>query len=235
MDVNKVRVARLAHVVYQHVDIDKALEFLIDFGFVQIERRGNRIYLGGYGQQPFIYVLEQSPDSEKHFCGGYWVVESMEELEKAASHTNATSIQDYDAPGGGKFVVIKDPNGFDCGFVYGQKLQERKRSAITLEANDPVSNTVEEKLRKGSFRRFKKAPSPIHKLGHYGYSVPANKYDSTYTWYTTVLNLKLSDAIFDQATGKDESCFCHIDLGTEYSDHHVGGRTVNISSVTHKW
>lgn len=232
MAADQIRVTRLAHVVYQHVDIEKALAFLIDFGFVQIERRGNRIYLGGYGQQPFIYVLEQSTDCEKHFGGGYWVVDSMEDLEKAASHPNATPIQDYDAPGGGKVVVIKDPNGFDCGFIYGQKLQERQKSAITLEANHSVSNTVDEKPRKGSFRRFKKAPSPIHKLGHYGYSVPASKFDSTYTWYTTVLNLKLSDAIFDQATEKDESCFCHIDLGTDYTDHHVGVTTLNVSSIS---
>lgn len=231
MAADHIRVTRLAHVVYQHVDVEKALAFLIDFGFVQIERKGNRIYLGGYGQQPFIYVLEQSSDCEKHFGGGYWVVDSMEDLEKAASHPNATPIQDYDAPGGGKVVVIKDPNGFDCGFIYGQKLQERQKSAITLEANDSVSNTVDEKLRKGSFRRFRKAPSPIHKLGHYGYSVPASKFDCTYTWYTTVLNLKLSDAIFNQATEKDESCFCHIDLGTDYTDHHVGVTTSNVSSI----
>ncbi|KEF62549.1 uncharacterized protein A1O9_00522 [Exophiala aquamarina CBS 119918] len=217
----QVRATRLAHVVYQHVDIDKALAFLIDFGFVEVERKGARIYLGGYGEQPFLYVLERSPDGEKHFGGGYWVVDSMEELKKAASYTGAMPIEDSDAPGGGKVVVIKDPNGFDCGFVYGQKLQERCGPATTLQVNESALNTVDEKPRKGSFRRFKKAPSPIHKLGHYGYGVPASKFESTYSWYMSVLNLKLSDTIFDKVTGKDESCFFHIDLGPEYTDHHV--------------
>lgn len=211
----------LAHVVYQHVDIEKALAFLVDFGFVEVARKGDRIYLGGYGQQPFLYVLEISPDAEKHFVGGYWVVDSMKELDKAASHPGATPIKDIDAPGGGKVVVIKDPNGFDCGFVYGQKLQERRGPATTLQLNNSVLNTVDEKPRKGTTRRFKKAPSPIHKLGHYGYGVPASKFDATFSWYTGTLNLKLTDTIFDAATGKDESCFCHVDLGPEYTDHHV--------------
>ena len=40
-------------------------------------------------------------------------------------------------------------------------------------------------------------------------------------WYTTVLNLKGTDAIYDLKTGNEVTCFAHIDLDDEHTDHHV--------------
>ena len=223
MAIKQVRVLRLAHVVYQHPDLEKALSFLFDFGFIEEHRTANRVYLRGYGIQPFVYVAEQSPDSKRHFMGGYWVVNSLEDLEAAAANPKASPIVDSDAPGGGKIVTIEDPNGLNIGFVYGQKLREKDGPVPPLEKTEPISNTAVEKLRKGTFRRFKQGPSPVHKLGHYGFIVPGSKFESTLSWYTSLVNLKPTDAVFNPKTGKDESCFCHIDLGPEYTDHHVRG------------
>ncbi len=218
----QVRAVRLAHVVYQHPDLEKALTFLFDFGFVEEHRTSNRVYLRGYGSQPYIHVAERSPDSKRHFRGGYWVVDTLEDLEAAAAHPSASPITDSDAPGGGKIVTVEDPNGYPVGFVYGQKLRENDGHAPPLEKTEPVSNTALEKRRKGAFRRFKAGASPVHKLGHYGYIVPASKFESTLSFYRSLINLKPTDAVFSPATGKDETCFCHIDLGPQYTDHHVG-------------
>lgn len=224
MATQKVRVIRLAHVTYQHPDLEKALSFLFDFGFVEEHRTPTKVYLRGYGVQPFIYVAEQSPDSKRHFIGGSWVVDKLEDLETAASKPGATSIQDSDAPGGGKTVTVTDPHGFKIEFVHGQKLREMEGSVPTLEQKSEQlpSNTVVQKPRKGAFRRFKQGASPVHKLGHYGFVVPASKYESTFSWYHDLINIKPSDAVFNPQTGKDETVFNHIDLGQEYTDHHVG-------------
>lgn len=210
---------RLAHVVYQHPDLDKALKFLFDFGFVEAQRTDKRVYLRGYGTQPFVYVAEQSPDDKRHFIGGYWVVDSIEELEKAASHPSASSIEDSAAPGGGKVVTVEDPHGHKVGFVHGQTLREKDGPTL-LEKTDPLFNGAAEKPRRGAFRRFKQAPSPVHKLGHYGFVVPASHFESTRSFYTSLMNLEATDAVFNPATGKDQTCFFHIDLGAEYTDHH---------------
>ncbi|KAK5057618.1 hypothetical protein LTR84_011618 [Exophiala bonariae] len=222
MAIEKVRVIRLAHVTYQHPDLEKALSFLLDFGFVEQYRSANRVYLRGYGQQPFIYVAEQSPDSKRHFVGGAWVVDRLQDLETAASKPGASSIQDSDAPGGGKIVTLTDPNGFKLEFVHGQELREGNGSELHLEQKPAQlpSNTVVQKPRKGTFRRFKQGASPVHKLGHYGFVVPGSKYESTLSWYLDLINLKPSDAVFNPQTGKDETVFNHIDLGQEYTDHH---------------
>lgn len=51
--------------------------------------------------------------------------------------------------------------------------------------------------------------------------VPLSRYEETLQWYPNLFNLKPTDAVFNTETGKDETCFVHIDLGAKYSDHYV--------------
>ena len=221
-----VHVVRLAHVHYQHPDLEKALGFLKDFGMLIERRDGDIVYLRGYGVQPYIYVASQSPDQKRHFCGTSWVVASMEDLEAAAALPTAQKegIQEELGPGGGKKVTVADPLGFPVHFTFGQTLRSvatTKDNALRLEKTAPTSNLALEKPRKGEFRRFHQGASPVHKLGHFGYVVGKANFEEMRQWYMTTLNLKASDTIFDPVTGKDDTCFMHIDLGATYTDHHV--------------
>ena len=223
MTPKKIRVVRLAHVEYQHPDLEGALSFLEDFGLVEAERTASRVYMRGFGVQPFVYVAEQSPDGKRHFMGGTWAVREFQDLETAASLPNASPIQTSSAPGGGRFVTVQDPNGFRVSFLHDQILRERDVEAGSQykEQTAPFFNTAVEKPRRGTFRRFRQGASPVHKLGHYGFIVPKSQYEKTIGWYTTVMNLKPSDVVFDPDTGLDKSCFAHVDLGADFSDHHV--------------
>ncbi|PVH95458.1 Glyoxalase/Bleomycin resistance protein/Dihydroxybiphenyl dioxygenase [Periconia macrospinosa] len=196
MSASKVTVSSLAHVHYQHPDMSRAAAFLQEFGLIEEKKVGNRSYLRGYGAQPYIYIAEPSPDGERHFLGAYWVVDSREELQKAEKLPGATAIQKLDAPGQGEAVTVTDPNGNLVGFVYGQELRQVNAQGGALERDDSsrVSNTAADKRRKGTFRRFDIGPSPVHKLGHYGYMVPAEKFEETLAWYTSVMNLKPTDS-----------------------------------------
>ncbi|MAD87806.1 MAG: hypothetical protein CL912_33010 [Deltaproteobacteria bacterium] len=220
MSQSRVCVTRLSHVHYQYPNLEKSLSFLSDFGLESKRNDVSRVYLGGYGQDPFLVIAEQSPDSKRHFIGGFWVVDSFEELEKTSQLPSATPIENLDAPGGGKVVRVTDPNGFIVGFVHGQVLKKEVQD-VSLEVHGESMNTATVKTRRGQTRRFMPGPSPVHKLGHYGYTVPKSKFESTLDWYKTTLNLSPTDSVFDPATGKDETTFCHIDLGSEYTDHHV--------------
>lgn len=211
---------------YSHPDLNRAIDFLHDFGMVEASRAEN-VFLRGYGEQPFIYVAEQSDDGQRHFLGGYWVVAGEADLEAAASLPGASSIRDLQAPGGGRVVTVPDPNGHIVGFVHGQTLRAESAGGGTLERNDGgqhvAPNGASSKVRKGAWRRFDPGPSPVHKLGHYGYMVPAARFKESLAWYTSTLNLKVTDCTFDPETNEDETCFLHIDLGETYTDHHVGG------------
>ena len=221
--IDTVKCVRLASVHYVHPDLAAATKFALDFGFEIVEESDGRVYFGGFGVEPYIYVAEQSYNNQRKFVGATWTVESINDLKTAEAYPNATPIADRKGPGGGKFVTVTDPNGFSVSFVYGQKEKSAKvDDGITLsKSNQALPNKAVSKTRYGTFQRFQPGPSPIHKVGHYGYIVPASKYEKTFEWYTTMLNLKPTDAVYSRETGKDTTCFMHIDRQQEYSDHHV--------------
>lgn len=152
----KITVIRLASVHYQHFDLAKAAAFLEDFGLQEVAREQERIYFAGFGIDPYVYVAEQAPTTRRAFIGGTWVVESEKDLLIAAEHPNATAIQPDKGPGGGKRVDIVDPNGYLVSFIHGQALREGSGSgekSRDMKDSKPVFNLVEEKPRKGEFRR----------------------------------------------------------------------------------
>ncbi|KAL1795477.1 hypothetical protein ACET3X_005701 [Alternaria dauci] len=222
MSTSKIRVLRLAYVHYQHPDLQKAVDFLTDFGLEVARRDNDKVFFRGYGIDPFVNIAEQSPDGKRHYLGGAWVVDSASELQKAARMPGATEIRDIDGPGGGKVVSVHDPNGMFVHFVHGQALREAppEGSVPRHETTNPVPNRALTKPRKGDFRRFTLGPSSVHKVGHYGFAVPKGKFEETRNWYTGHLNLKITDSSFNPESGKDETSFLHIDFGPEYTDHH---------------
>lgn len=223
MALTKIHVTSLAHVHYQHPDLDRAIAFFEDFGLVKAYEADGVVYFRGNGPQPYIYVAERSSDEQRHFIGGYWVTQSSEDLTTAASYPGASPIEDLPGPGGGQVVRLRDPHGFVLGLVHGQTLRSTEDSELQLElaSSVPISNFATEKRRRGGTRRFKHGPSPVYKLGHYGINVPKAQYQETMQWYTSVLNLKGTDAIYAPGTGDEVTCFAHIDLGDKYTDHHV--------------
>jgi hypothetical protein len=216
----KVRVHSLAHVHYQHPDLQAETQFLVDFGFRETQRTSNptRVYYRGFGTQPYIYVAEQSPDSERHFMGATWNVESAHDLDVAASLECAvTGVVKNEGPGGGSVVTLKDPVGFAVSFIHGQKLlPELPRTTQDQEINFP-----DRKPRLGRFHRFQHGPSDVHKLGHYGLMVPRAKFAEVVAFYQDLINIVDSDTNFNPETGEDQLKFMHIHKGKEYSDHHV--------------
>jgi catechol 2,3-dioxygenase-like lactoylglutathione lyase family enzyme len=221
----KINVVRLTAVHYQHPQLDMATAFFEDFGFVEVQRSDTHIYYRGFGIEPYIYVAEQSPTSKRAFVRGIWTVASYSDLLTAAAHPAATTAIEQDAgPGGAKTVTLTDPNGHAITFIHGQSLREKDTdTAISRNRNNAEvnPNLAFEKHRIGRNRRFDLGPCPVHKIGHYGFGMSAHKFEETISWYTSIMNLKLTDAVFQPDTGKDVTSFFHVDLGTEFSDHHV--------------
>lgn len=213
---SKIQLDRLAHVHYLHPDLDKIHKFLLDFGFEVVEETPTKKYYHGFGSQPYLYIAEASPDGKRHFAGGAWVVNSLEDLERASKLPGATPIKDASGPGGGKTVVLKDPWNFEIFLHFGQKESPYEKTPETVTVN-----TSQMKHRKGEFHRFKKGPSKIHKVGHFGLVVPAADFFKVREWYMTTFNLAVTDSIFNPETGEDETSFLHVDKGEEFTDHHV--------------
>ncbi|KAK4175408.1 Glyoxalase/Bleomycin resistance protein/Dihydroxybiphenyl dioxygenase [Triangularia setosa] len=212
--IPKIKLVRIAHVYYTHADLDKAREFLADFGFTVAEDRGDTVYYKGYGTEPFVYCATKGPENE--FGGAGFVVESMADLELASKTLpKATPILDSDAPGGGKRVTFRDPvDDFPFHLVYGQTPIEKSAHLPELEYNFPESKH----RAVNKTQRFEKAPAAVHKLGHVGCCV--TNFAKAFEFYTTRFNLKPSD-IIHEPNGRDVSTFLHLDRGMEQVDHHT--------------
>ncbi|CAH0051949.1 unnamed protein product, partial [Clonostachys solani] len=211
----KIKLVRAAHVYYTHKNIQKAHQFLQDFGFQEVKRSGNKTYYRGTGSEPFIYCAVEG--SENAFEGAAFAVESLEDLEYAAKTLpNATPVlQLLDQPGGGFRVTFTDPiDGFPFHLVHGQTSVEPGDSGLLQRR----FNFPEVKMRPGNqFQRFKKGPAPVHKLGHFGLCV--TDFAKFYSFFTSRFNFVPSDLVHDE-NGRDITTFLHLDRGSELVDHH---------------
>lgn len=132
----RINLTRVGHVYYKHTDLEKAAQFLVDFGFTPVKRGQDKIYFAGYGREPFLYCAEKG--EENSFGGAAWVVDSMEDLELASETLpNASKIYALvDAPGNGYCVTFNDPvDGFPFHLVYGQTEKETSESFPKLIYN----------------------------------------------------------------------------------------------------
>jgi hypothetical protein len=209
----KINLNHIAHVYYTHKNLDKAHQFLLDFGFSVTQRSDDKIYYRGYGTEPFLYCA--SKGTEDVFGGAAWVVDSIEDLKLATKLPGATPIHDSDAPGGGKRVTFYDPvDNFPFHLVYGQTSVQITETFPELQYNFPTSKHRPV----NKTQRFKQGPAPVHKLGHFGLCV--TDFNKAVEFYTSNFNFKPSDFVYDGKTNHDHTVFLHLDRGKEMVDHH---------------
>jgi hypothetical protein len=79
-NAKRVQMVKLAHMRYQHPDLDEITTFLLDFGMHIVKRTEDKIWYRGYGPDQYVYYAQKG---EKKFLGGAYEVESEAELEKA--------------------------------------------------------------------------------------------------------------------------------------------------------
>ncbi|KAF5250386.1 hypothetical protein FANTH_4419 [Fusarium anthophilum] len=104
----QLRLVELNHIRYQHADIERAIEFLGDFGFDIAKRTSDTIWFRGYGPHPYA----------------------------AAQRDGASPIQKLDeAPGGGFLVTIHDPAGFPINLIWGQVSERDGKQKPNIHLN----------------------------------------------------------------------------------------------------
>lgn len=132
---SRINLIRIAHVYYTHKEIDKAHEFLLDFGFQEVKRVDKDIYYRGTSSESFVYCARQG--KEDGFGGAAFVVESESDLLAATKLPGATGIYDLgNAPGGGRCVTFYDPvDKFPFHLVHGQKSHADEKVLPQLNFN----------------------------------------------------------------------------------------------------
>ncbi|KAJ5106614.1 hypothetical protein N7456_003289 [Penicillium angulare] len=219
---SKVQLSRIAHVYFEHLDLEAFDRFAKDFGFIEAERNEKTIYYRGYGKDPYVYVALQSSTGRSRFMGAAFIARDLENFDKAMKITGATSRELEDAPGGGQMITFTRPNGTYLHVLYGQterEINDKENKTATNSSRGPF-NTPFEKPRRGQFQRYHDGPALVHKLGHYGYV--CKEFEAELDFYTNNFNFLHSDILnLPQFPNRDVMTFMHLDLGEEYTDHHT--------------
>lgn len=208
----KTKPIDIAHVRYQHPDLDEAERFLTDFGFTIAEKTDKIIYFRGTGSASYIYVVEKGDQSR--FIGLALQVKESNDLELITKIPEASDLNEIEAPGGGSCVTLTDPNNFRIDLVHGIKKVEE------LPLNQPlVLNNAQEKRRFGTVQRPPKQPAPILRLGHIALDVLDFK--KSYQWYANVFGMIATDLIYYGHPSYPIAAFLRCDNGKEFVDHHT--------------
>lgn len=217
----RIRLIKLAFIIYYHTDLRLAKQFLIDLGLSTITPAPTQaeddesLFFSGYGTEPFIYIARHATEGQiPAFGGAAYEVKSRDELEQASALIpGASQITPLRAPGGGEIVTLHDPIGHPLHLVHGQK---PKPSSNPYD-QDIFINYPDSTPRKPAPQKPKPGPAPVEKLGHYCLTYPPGQYHELYEWYTVNLTLSPSEIVYYDFT--PTSCTMHIDRGTHLTDH----------------
>lgn len=206
-----VKAGSLAYLIFQRPDLDKAAQFLTDFGLLVSQRNADALYLRGTGTAPYCYRVQRG--ERPRFVGLGLTVNSLADLHKLACLPGASAVEQTAAPGGGEQVRLTDPSGFLVEVIYGQS----RVSALTHRPALPF-NQPDAAPRINATQRSPAAPPEIIRLGHVVLEVA--DYQATCAWYTQHFGLIPSDVQI-LPDGSPAVTFLRLDLGETPADHHT--------------
>jgi len=224
--MSSIKVADLAYFRLQVPDLDRAAQFLVDFGLISGPREGSKRYFRGTDPSPYCYVLQEGPP---RFLGFAFHAQRLEDLDVLA-RTHGLKIEPIDGPGGGSRVRLREPNGAEVDVVFGTTPGEPIQ--ITRQA---VNTGAQPLLRAGELYRLKRgAPTPVKRLAHVVMGSPNPR--QTVDWFHSTLGTLSSDEIVAGPQRHFIGAFIRIDKGDEYVDHHslfvIGTPTAGLNHVS---
>lgn len=206
-----VKATKLAYLAFELPDLDRAEQFLTDFGLVPAERDEHFLYLRSRDAAPFCYraTLGKQPK----FSGFGLLVDSMAALEKLALLPGASAIEALTCPGGGWAVRLQDPSGFTVEALFGQQAAELLSHRAALELNFDLKTP-----RVNSAQRPPVQAPEVLKLGHVVLEVA--DFQATCAWYTEHFGFIPSD-VQVLPDGSPAVVFMRLDLAEQPADHHT--------------
>lgn len=204
-----IRIEDVAFVRFRAPDLDAMADFLADFGLRVVERSEDRLVARGAGGSPVLHITERG---EAGFAGLGLKAESLADLQTLAAAEGA-AVTDFDAPGGGKVVVLSDPDGHRIEVVAGQAAAE---AGAVPQAQ--AWNRAEAKGRLRATKRIAGGAATVVRLGHAVLNV--SDFRASERWYKDRFGFITSDEI-EVAPGFSIGAFLRCDRGETPTDHHT--------------
>lgn len=203
---------RLLYVRYQLTDIDVMRDFLVDFGLEVAGRHGDRLFMRGGGDAPWLYEAVRG-DSNRFLGAGFELTDAAE-LERLAALDGSGPIEPVDAPGGGQRVRMRMPDGFEIDAVYDIT------PAATIEGRQAVVlNNARAKPRENRAVRIRRGIALANKLGHIVLHV--SDHEASVDWLRQRLGMIASDYMATPAQpDRPIGTFLRFCQGETLVDHH---------------
>ncbi|WP_322966357.1 VOC family protein [Sphingomonas fuzhouensis] len=204
-----IKAQDIAYVRIAAPDVEVQAGFLRDFGLTDLGTHdGERLFRTEAGA-PFCYAVTQGETGLLGF--GMWLPNEAA-LERLAQ-AEGVPIQTHSGPGGGTFIRLTDPNGFEVDGFVGQP-----RNAVQDGEAHAAWNENGRVARIDRFRQVRKGPSRVLRLGHL--AIVVNDFAESDHWYKTRFGMLTSDE-FQIEPGKSIGSFLRTDRGTAPADHHT--------------
>jgi catechol 2,3-dioxygenase-like lactoylglutathione lyase family enzyme len=207
--MSTIRIEDVAFVRFRAPDLLEMRKFLEDFGLVIVEAADSRLVARGSGPAPVTHITERG---DAGFAGVGFRAASVKELETLA-RAEDVRVQDFDAPGGGRRIVLTDPDGHTVEVVAGQSPAEQ---LALPEAQ--AWNRAGARNRLRAVKRIATGPANVVRLGHVVLNV--SKFRASEQWYKDHFGFITSDEI--QLTPEFSiGAFLRCDRGDTPTDHHT--------------
>lgn len=206
-----VKAIKLAYLIFERPDLDKAESFLSDFGLQVAHRSLQELHMRATDSAPFCYRVVRT-DKER-FVGFGLVVSSREELIALSQLPSASMIEAVPYPGGGEVVRLTDPSGFMVEAIHGQT----PAAPIPHRHELPLNYDEQQRRINGTQRPPVSAPEVL-RLGHVVIEVA--DFQATSGWYARHFGFIPSD-VQVLPDGSPAVVFMRLDLGVMPADHHT--------------
>jgi catechol 2,3-dioxygenase-like lactoylglutathione lyase family enzyme len=204
-----IKIEDIAHVRFSAPNLEEMRRFLVEFGVQPLPLEGDVLYARGSGPTPFLHATSLGPPS---FDAIGLRAQSIGDLERLAT-TERVQVEDFAAPGGGKVVRLKDPDGRNVEIVADQTQVEH----TPLNA-EPSRNSVHSRSRFRSSVRIPEGPASVVRLGHAVFCV--RDFRSAAEWYKSRFGFLTSDEV-EATPGAAIGAFLRCDRGDVPTDHHT--------------
>ncbi|MFM1981364.1 MAG: hypothetical protein RJB22_83 [Pseudomonadota bacterium] len=204
-----VKVRDIACVTFERPDLQKAVDFLADFGLSRPVFDGGCVRLHAEAGSGPCCVIRQGP--KPRFIGPSLVVATRADLDRLAAQPGASPVQPArDWPEADE-VCLTDPAGFEVRVLWGP---QPDTPAVRAQL---AQNARAATLRLNEGQRPPLRPSTVLKLGHAVMGVV--DFFSTARWYMDMFGLIASD-IQTIGDGEPALAFLRCDRGDDPADHH---------------
>ena len=210
--MSPLKIADLAYARMQVPDLDLAAAFLREFGLIEVAAdQPRRRYFRASAPTPWCYELVEGP---QRFLGFGFDITDAGALTRVAAE-NGLEVERSDAPGGGAYVRLTEPNGYSVDLVHGRAVAEP--IAVGRQQLNTGSQPL---LRKGELFRVKRGEVvPVLRLAHVVLGSP--DVAGTVKWFGEKFGMLISDEV---VAGPEEALvgtFMRLDAGEDFVDHHT--------------